>query len=205
MLTTRFAIPVCILLTLALIPTVLHSYLDKKAADGKYAKKTPITFNSFNSLASKKNNSWGMDLFGTSDWVERIYQDQQYRRVRLFTGRSYDHKRLYHHPELALSYGQNLTKRGIVNLKEIPDIPIHLFNSDDNTTRVAYVLLYNGEFIANPILHQLTDSLRLLISTRKPMTLIYASQSNIPANLPFRQTAMAKLLPLAIHAWQAQK
>ncbi len=192
--TTRFAIPVCILLFLALIPTVIHGYLGIKASNELSSNKIPASFENFDSIISEKNKSWGMDIFGTSDWIERIYQDLHYRKVRLFTASSYDHKRLYHHPELALSYGQILIKQGIVHLKEKPEIPIHFFNTHDKTTYVAYVLLYDGEYIANPIMHQLKDSIRLFISPRKSMRLIYASQQNVPYNRPFEQTAIAELL-----------
>lgn len=204
MISTRYAIPVCILLALALIPTIIHSYIDAKLNDGKSVNNIAITLNNFTSVPAKRNASWGIDIFSSTDWFERVYHDKQYHKVRLFTARSYDHKRLYHHPELALSYGHSLSKRGILNISNSPEIPVHLLSNDDNSMLAAYVLLYNGEFVSDPISHQLGDSMRLLVNARKPMTLFYASQSNLPFNTQFEQSDLASLLSLAIQSFQSQ-
>ena len=203
MITTRYAIPVCILLALALIPTTIHSYIDAKVNDGKSVNNIAVTLNNFTSVPAKRNASWGMDIFSSKDWFERDYQDKHYHKVRLFTARSYDHKRLYHHPELALSYGHSLSKEGILNLPN-SEIPVHLLSNDDNSMLIAYVLLYNGKFVSDPIKHQLGDSMRLLVNARKPMTLFYASQANLPSNTQLEQSDLASLLSLAIQSFQSQ-
>ncbi len=204
LLSTRYAMSVCILLALALIPTVIHSYIDAKVDDGKSVINIATTLNNYSSVPAKRNTSWGLDVFGSTDWFERDYQDQKYHKVRLFTARSYDHKRLYHHPELALSYGKDLTKQGIVNLPNDSRIPVHLLSNENNTLQAAYVLFYDDQFISDPINHQLGESMRLLVSAGKPMTLFYASQANATGNIPFDQSDMAQLLLLAIQNFQTQ-
>ena len=206
MLSTRYAIPTIVILVLALIPTVLHSYIGVTIDGGKSVNKIPTTLNNFTSTPARRNSQWGMDIFGSEDWLERIYQNRQGDTIRLFVARSYDQKRLYHHPELALSYGQNFTKKSVTTLPDYPEIPVHLLEKDDNSMLVAYVLLHDNKFIEDPIRHQFSDSLKLLLSARKPMTLFYVAQSGRPSEgeVPFSQSATAALLSLAIKSFQSQ-
>lgn len=204
MISTRYAIPVIILLILALIPTVLHTYIDAKVTDGKSVNNINMTLNDFTSIPAKRNTQWGMDIFGSKDWLERDYQDKQYNQVRLFTARAYDHKRLYHHPELALSYGHSLSKKDMLNLPGFGEIPVYILSSSDSSMLVAYALLYDNEFVKDPISHQLSESIRLLVNARKPMTLFYVSQSGLDPNAPVIQSAAISLLSLAIQSFQSQ-
>lgn len=200
MLSSRYAIPTIALLMLALIPTLLHSYIGTTSNDGKSVNKIPFTLINFTSVPAKRNSQWGMDIFGSKDWFERIYENQQGNVVRLFVARSFDQKRLYHHPELALSYGQNC----ITTLPGYSDIPVHLLEKNDSSMLVAYILLHNNKFIEKPIKHQFSDSLRLLVSARKSMTLFYATQSKTSSETPFSQSATALLLSLAVKSFQSQ-
>ncbi|GEM_PF-534247 len=204
MISTRYAIPVIILLALALIPTTIHSYIGATVNDGKSAQNIPLTLNNFTSTPAKRNAQWGEDIFGSTDWFERNYQYNQHTNVRLFVARAYDHKRLYHHPELALSYAQNLGKKEILQLPGHPEIPAHVLSKEDHSMLVAYVLLYDGQFIQDPITYQISTSLNLLVNARKPMTLFYVSQSGPSANTEFDQSAVADLLSQAINSFQTQ-
>lgn len=204
MISPRYLIPVIILTILALIPTVIHSYIGATTKDGKSVNNIATTLGNFSSLPSKRNALWGKDMFNTENWFERDYQNNPHHKVRLFAARSYDHKRLYHHPELALSYGQSLTVKNIINLPGSENTPIHILSTNNNAVLVAYALLYNDEFIKNPIQHQLGDSIRLLFSARKPMTLLYASQSGVAPNIRVEQSAVVSLLSLAIQSFKSQ-
>lgn len=204
MISTRYATPVIILLALALIPTILHSYINARTDDGKSAHNISTTLGNFTSTPSKRNTRWGMDLFDSEDWLERDYQNQKSDKIRLFAARSYNHKRIYHHPELALTHGHSLNKKEIINLPGHPEIPVHIFNNANNSIHVAYVLLYNDEFVESPIKHQLGDSLRLLVNAQKPMTLFYASQIGLAPDTQFNQSSVAPLLSLAIQNFQSQ-
>lgn len=119
--------------------------------------------------------------------------------------RSYDHKRLYHHPELALSYAKDLSRNGLIVLPGQPEIPVNLLQSTARSGIAAFVLLYEGKFITHPISHQVQHSLNLLVSARKPMTLFYISDDNAPNNIPFNQTPAASLLNKAIRDFMAQQ
>src|SRR5664280_2539690 len=102
MISARYALPVAFVLMLALIPTVIHSYLGLKTDDGLSVKNIKPVLDNFYSIPTNRQPGWGEVTFGSEDWIERIYTDEQGKSLRLFVGRSYDHKRLYHHPELAL-------------------------------------------------------------------------------------------------------
>lgn len=204
MTSTRYAIPVIILLLFALVPTTIHSYLGAKTDDGKSVKKIPGQLGDFISMPSKRNKQWGQDIFESFDWFERDYRNSDYKKVRLFVARSFNHKKLYHHPELALSYGINLSHHKIETLPGQNDIPIHILSNDNHSIVVIYALEYDNHFIGDPITHQLAESIRLLANPRKPMTLFYASQTGLPSNLPIEQTAAMTLLSLAIQNFKQQ-
>ena len=198
MTSTRYALPVALLLTLALIPTVIHSYFGLTKNDGSSVKNIRPVLENFSSTPTNRNPAWGEQTFGSEDWFERTYKDEQGHSIRLFVARSFDHKRLYHHPELVLSYGSDLSNGGIDLLPEQPEIPVNLLRSNTRLGLAAYVLLYDGEFIGNPISHQVKDAFNLLISARKPMTLFYIADLNAPSDAIFDKTAAADLLKKAI-------
>jgi len=192
------------LLVIALIPTTIHSYIGASEYDGKSIHAIPDTFNDFRSTPSKRYAQWGQEIFDAEDWFERDYFDNTQTQVRLFIAQSYNHKRLYHHPELGASYGQNLAHKTILTMPGASKIPVHILTNDDRSKLIAYVLLYDNEFIKDPIMHQLIDSTRLLVSARKQMTLFYASQPMQTDNTEFEKSATAALLLSAIQSFQSQ-
>jgi hypothetical protein len=205
MISVRYAIPVSLVLMFALVPTVIHSYLNLKTDDGLSAKKIKFELGNFNSKPTNRQPGWGEETFDSVDWIERAYTDELGKTLRLFVGRSYDHKRLYHHPELALSYAKDLRSEGQIRLPGQPEMPVHLLHNDMRPNIAAFVLLYDGKFIDNPISHQIKDSLKQLISARKPMTLFYVADDNAPKNTAFIQSPAASLLNKAIKDFMGQQ
>ena len=205
MTSARYALPVIFILMLALIPTVIHSYLGMKTDDGLSVKNIKSVQDNFNSTPTNRQPGWGEETFGSEDWFERIYTDEQGKSLRLFVGRSYDHKRLYHHPELALSYAKDLRSEGQIRLPGQPEIPVNLLRNNTQPNMAAFVLLYDGKFIDNPISHQIRDSLKQLISARKPMTLFYIVDDNAPKNTAFIQSPAASLLNKVIKDFMVQQ
>jgi hypothetical protein len=205
MTSTRYALPVALVLMLALIPTVIHGYLDMKTDDGLSVTNINPLLDNFTSIPTNRQPGWGEDAFGCEDWIERTYTDERGKSLRLFVGRSYDHKRLYHHPELALSYAKDLSSAGQIRLPGQPDIPVNLLHNDMRPNMAAFVILYDGKFIDNPISHQVRDSLKQLISARKPMTLFYIADDNAPKDTAFNKTPAASLLEKAVKDFMAQQ
>lgn len=198
MISPRYALSVVIIIMLALIPTVIHSYLDLKIDDNVSTHQISDVLGSYVSKPTQRKQEWGADTFACYDWIERIYTNQQGKSVRLFVGRSYDHKRLYHHPELALSYGKDLRKAGEIQYSAQPKILVKLLTNESRPVIGAYALLYDNKLIDNAIIHQLMTSLLQLITPRKPMTLFYVEAENITAKSIFSETDAAFVLENAI-------
>ena len=160
--------------------------------------------NGFSSKPTQRNPRWATRAFASHDWVERHYQNDQGTTIRFFAARSYDQKRLYHHPETALSHAQNLTHEGVVQLPGHSEITVNLLRNNSRPGLVAYTLLYDDDFISNPIIHQIKDSFKLLFAARRPMTIFYVSQSDTQLNSRFDQSDAALLLIAAIQSFQSQ-
>jgi hypothetical protein len=205
MISSRYVLPATLILLLALIPTAIHSYLDLKTDDGLSVKNISQVLGNFYSTPTNRQPEWGKETFGSEDWIERIYTDEQGKSLRLFVGRSYDHKRLYHHPELALSYAKDLRGAGQIRLPGQPEIAVNLLHNEMRPNMAAYVLLYDGKFIDSPISHQIRDSLKQLFNARKPITLFYIVDDHEPKNSPFIQSPAALLLTKAIKNFMDQQ
>lgn len=194
MIAPHYSIPVIALLLVALIPTVIHNYLGLQAKDDAPVESIPTTFDNFVSKPSTRLDTWGQETFNSHDWIERMYTDENGRVVRLFVAKGFDHKRLYHHPELALSYGNNMVNEGIQWLQNEQKIPVNVLRNNNKPGLAAYVLWYDGQFIENPIQHQMRDTLKLLINPKKEMTLFYVSDSYSSDQLPFNESNSALIL-----------
>lgn len=202
MISLRYAHYVAITLGIALIPTIIHSYLALTLADGRQVRNIDPEFSSYSSRPTKRQPNWGEVTFSCFDWLERIYLDSNGHQVRLFVGRSYDHKSLYHHPELALSYGEDFKLKQRVQLSGSPGIPVILLRKQTRPGIAAYALLYEDQFIEHPISHQIKHSLNQLLNPRKPLTLFYVSQPNVDRAIAFNETASAQVLRYAIEAFR---
>ena len=73
MFSHRYALPVVLLLAVALVPTVIHSYMQARNDDGRSAKDIPTTLAGIKSKPyTRHNDAWVMDMFASDDWIERI-------------------------------------------------------------------------------------------------------------------------------------
>lgn len=198
MISTRYNRPLLIIIMLALIPTIIHSYLDLKTNDNLSTHQISPILGSFVSKPTQRKPEWGEDTFACYDWFERIYTNQQGKSVRFFVGRSYDHKKLYHHPELALSYGKDLRMVGEIQYSDQPTIAVKLLANETKPVIAAYALLYDKQFVGNAITHQIMSSIMQLITPRKPMTLFYVEEENASAKTIFSETDAALILERAI-------
>jgi hypothetical protein len=135
-----------------------------------------MTLDGMPSQPTSRRAEWVLDRLHSRDWIERSFDDHG-TSVVLFAGRSYDAKRLYHHPELALLRGYETAPAGMARVADRPDIPLHLVttNQDGRTGLAVYALLYDQRFIERPVWFQLRTSAALLVSPPKPMTLFLAN------------------------------
>ena len=83
-------------------------------------------------------------------------------------------------------------------LKGERQIPVHLLRNNNGRGLVAYVLLSDGKYIDRPVVHQIQESLKQLVSASRPMTIFYVSDTSSPAGVDFNQTSAAVVLGAAI-------
>lgn len=204
MISARYAGVVAGLLVLALVPTAIHSYWGATTTDGLTTRAIDSALAGAPSTATARKPAWVVNHLDSVDWTERVHKVDG-RDVTLFAGRSYDAKRLFHHPELALLRGTETAAAGVARASARPDIPLHVLTThrDGRSGVAVYALLYDGRFIDNPIIFQVRAAAELLVSGRKPMTLFMASDlSGNPSQL--EQAPATQVLLAAIASFEAQ-
>jgi hypothetical protein len=202
---TRYAAGVLVLLALAAVPTALHGYFGLREHDGRTASAVPPVLAEARSQPVQRRAGWAQSNFQSDDAVERTYRLGNHD-VWLFVARSFDAKRLYHHPELAALRGTQTAGAGVARVPARPDVPLHVLTTARGDRRgvAVYALLYDGRFVDNPILFQLRTSVELLFSGRKPMTLLMAS--DLAGRVDQLDEAPAvRILLAALEAFEAQE
>lgn len=203
MISARYAPAVVVLLLVAFVPTLIHVYAGLERDDGLRVDAIPQQLAGMSSSPTDRRKAWGEAVFDSHDWFERLYEKSG-KQVRLFVGRSFNQKRIYHHPEIALSRGVDLGKAEIVHLPAHPGVPVHLMKQKNGRGAAAYVLLYRNGFVSDPVANQLGDALWQLFNPREPMTLFYVAQSNLPPGTGFEESAAAAILMEAVTSFRKQ-
>lgn len=205
MISTRYLPAICLLVALALVPTIIHSYSDEALGDGLTTATIPVTLADFASVPSGRSATWGKQRFDSDDWIERTYASQA-DSVRLTVVRSYDPKRLYHHPELAIAYGTSFEGRETRPLPVRPDIPVHILRPAPGVAAHAmYVLHYDGRFVADPMMFQIRTAGELLFTRRKPMTLFFVLDPSARVGADKEKLGASRVLLAAIDSFLAQQ
>ena len=203
MICRRYVPAACVLVALALVPTLIHSYSDERVADGRSAASLPSILDGRTSTPTNRSATWGKRRFDSDDWVERVYSKPGRRDdLRLTVVRSYDAKALYHHPELAVTYGTSFAGEETLRLETRPDIPLHFLKPDvAGRARAVYALHYEDAFIEDPIVFQLKNAGELLFRRRQPLTLFFVTDAEADAAEPIDQWPAVPLLMSAIDAF----
>jgi hypothetical protein len=209
MISARYVPAICVLFLVALVPTLIHSYGTDVAADGFSTTAIDSALVGYQSSASGRSPNWGLNRFGSDDWLERNYSNGA-DDVRLTVIRSSDLKALYHHPELAVAYGprfgSSFASHEVAHLAAARNIPLHVLRPSPGAKALGlYVLYYDGEFIDDPIWFQLRTAGKLLVTGRKRMTLFFAHDLSAPENIDLDTLPAAKLLLTAIEQFIAPR
>lgn len=204
MISNRYARELCVLVTFALVPVVLHTYIGATVTDGRTAHEVPTLLAGFVGQSTDRDEAWGRRRFESDDWIERRYaKDRQ--AIALTVIRSFDLKRLYHHPELDIAYGVPFSGHEVRHVAGRPEIPLHLLRNAPGRSDIAiYVLHYDGRFIADPVTFQLRTAGELLVSRRRPMTLIFAHGPSLPVNQDVGALPVTQVLLAATDAFVSQ-
>jgi hypothetical protein len=202
----RLAIIAAVFIGLALTPTVMHSYLGLRADDGRTAAAVPTSLSGLTSRPSDRQAAWVLRTLDSSDWSERHYRKPNGGDITLFIARSYDGKRLYHHPELAIAYGHDLRDGGIVQVQTPVAMTIHTLRgpTELGTGLAVYALLYGREFIDNPYVFELRRAGTLLFRPRQPLTLFFAHDREAPADTAVEEALVTRVLTAAAQSFLAQ-
>jgi hypothetical protein len=206
MISARHLPLTCVLLAAALVPTIIHSYSGRVFVDGRSTAAIAATLDGFAGVPTDRNESWGKRRFDSDDWMERSYE-RAGDAVRLTVVRTYDAKSVYHHPELAVSYGTSFAGLDTRRPAQRPDVPLHILRPSPGVKAIGmYVLHYDDRFVDNPVLFQIRTAGELLFSQRKPMTLFFAFDPNgaeAGVDTP-EQLAATRLLLAAVDSFLAQ-
>jgi hypothetical protein len=170
-------------LLLALIPVVVHSYIQVQVDDCK----APSAFVPASAPASDTGGSrdaWMRKHFESSQWHEgNLSRDGLNFDFSII--RSYDAKRLYHRPETSLEQAI-VERRGIEWVQADSGVlPIHraYYGNTDPAILVAYLLVYRSSPVASPYWPQLLAAPVQLFSGRRPMTLFLIRARGSPGSL----------------------
>lgn len=204
MISSRFGVTVSILISFALLPTIIHNYVGITDKDGLVTQKISTTLSGLSSMPTERRTSWVKEIYASEDWIERRYTAPTGHDIQLFVARSYDFKRLYHHPELGVLHGTDLKLSGKEKLPEIPGLSANLLRNRSGPGIAAYVFLYDGEFIDNPLLFQFRITFRTLISLKKPMTIFLVYEADFPQDAPFNKSLASKILTGSILSFNSQ-
>jgi hypothetical protein len=177
-MSSRYARVTLVLLLVALVPTVVNSYFGSTSDEGPVLAETiPETIDGFRGTSTERRDASVRRSFDATDWVERTYVRGD-DEVTLFVARSFDMKKLYHHPELAITYGLDL-KPGRVEAYDADGGPIHVHVLEgERSGLVAYALLYRDETVARPLLFQVRVAPDLLLRGRRTLTLALVTDRN---------------------------
>lgn len=201
MISTRFLSVVCALVGLTLVPTLIHSYAETEVRDGLSTQVISTSLAGYEGVPSGRNATWGKRRFDSNDWMERKYTSNG-DEIKLSVIRSFDPKSLYHHPELAIAYGPSYVRSEVKRFAQRPEIPVHMLYTDkDGGTVAMYALEYDRGFVADPIRFQIRTAGELLFSRRKPMTIFFVADGNVPESANIDSLPAAKVLFAAIDSF----
>jgi hypothetical protein len=209
MISARYAPAMLVVTALALVPVVIHSYVGLKNDDGRRASAISPILAGFMSHATDRRASWGEQKLQSHDWIERVYNADT-GQILVFVARSYDPKRLYHHPELAVLYGKtrfanDFEAARIHRSPQRSAVPVHVLRARLGRPGVAgYALQYDGRFVDNPYVLQANMAFKLLASGRKPMTLFLVYDPTLVLGDSLERSNVLNLLFAAIDSFEAQ-
>jgi hypothetical protein len=203
-ISSRYAPAVLVMVALALVPTLIHSYAGLVVQDGRRATNLPSSLAGLDSRASDRNATWGQRRFESDDWIERVYQTSA-GKATLTVIRSYDLKALYHHPELAVAYGTNFASHRVEMVGTSENMPVHVLTGGRASGPLAlYALHYGDRFVSNPIQFQLRTAGELLFLGRRAMTLFFVRAEQAGAADDVSKQPALVILLAAIDSFTAQ-
>ncbi|MHC4137181.1 MAG: hypothetical protein ACYTDU_02050 [Planctomycetota bacterium] len=194
MIATRHAWLVAGLLLLALVPTYFNVYRQPPALEpGALAVAIPADLEGYRGATPGRHQAeWVAAQFAAQDFVERKYRVGA-QELEIFAARTYDGKKLFHFPELALTYGRSATAERREELDvDGRTLPVRVleFRKPNAVHRSASALFYGTRPVRDPMPFLFRTLPALVVGQREPMTLIYVQGKAHPDD----EAALAKEL-----------
>ena len=177
MIATRHTWLVAALLLLALVPTYLNVYRQPPALEpGALDAAIPADLEGYRGAAPGRHEAgWVAAHFAAPDFVERKYRVGA-QEIEIFAARTYDGKKLFHFPELALTYGRSVTAERQEELDvDGRTVPVRVleFRKPHAVHRSVSALFYGTRPVRDPMPFLFRTLPALFLGQREPMTLVY--------------------------------
>jgi hypothetical protein len=208
MITTRHAWLVAGLLLLALVPTYFNVYRQPPELDaGALAATFPAELDGYRAGAPGRHDAeWAAAHFAANDYVERNYRVGTLE-LELFAARTYDAKKLFHFPELALTYGRSVTAERREELDvagRVVPVRVLEFRQRNAVRRSASALFYGKRPVRDPVVFLFRTLPALFVGQREPMTLIYVQGEAHPSDEAALVRELEELLATSAAAFMDQ-
>lgn len=198
MIATRHTWLVAGLLLVALVPTYFNVYRQPPALEpGALGHAIPADLEDYRDAAPGRHDAdWVAEHFASRDFLERKYRVGTHE-LELFAARTWDAKKLFHFPELALTYGRSVTAERMEELT-VADraVPVRVleFRQRTSVRRSASALFFGKEPVRDPMRFLLRSLPALFVGQREPMTLIYVQGEVDPDHEAALKEALEELL-----------
>lgn len=188
MISSRYVGALNVLCALALVPVTIHSYVGLLVDDGVKTGALSFDVPAFTSRPGAADQPWA-DVFASPDWIERRF-DGPDGNVRLTVIRTFDAKRAYHHPELAVAHGVGYSSHAV---EALDGVTLHVLRGGPGGPTAVYALHYDRGFIDDPVAFQVRSVLTQLVGGRRAMTLVFARDMVPLADRPLASWPSARV------------
>lgn len=172
MISRRYAVPLLVVLAVALLPTVQHGYLGYTAVAAKVTQeRLPQAIAGVTGAPKVRTGGWMTSTYAADSWAERTYAPAGQGQVSLFVARGFDLKKLYHHPELGVLRGNSFHP---LRTADVDGQPVHVLQNVAAGDSAVYALIYEDQWVGNPYLLQASSAFTSLWTGRRPLTLVFA-------------------------------
>jgi hypothetical protein len=202
MTSTRFAAPVLLLVLGAAIPTAIHGYAGYVVQDGRSARSLPAALAERHGTDRPRDPAWVRETYGSDAWIEREYTRFGQPPLTLFVARTYDLKKVYHHPELGVLRGRDFERVHVERLGPNAT-PVFVLRPQTGPGLAVYALMYDDELVADPIRVQVRSVFESLLGGRRPMTLFMVHDLQYAPNQPLDGAPASTLLLASIEAFRS--
>jgi hypothetical protein len=198
----RWLVALAALLAVVLLPTIRHGYLGYVEPTAKIsAASLPSALAGARGVRRSEPPTWMPETYSEDSWAEQSYDVAGVGTVTLFVARGYDLKKLYHHPELGVLRGRSFQPLRHETLAGGDEAVYVLENLTGEGESAVYALVYDGRWVGNPYMLQLSSALTSVWSARRPLTLVFAYGRILADGKPL--PVVADLLRAAVRGMQS--